>query len=74
MKRARRLRAKVGTTLRVLVDAADENGAVARSSADAPEIDGVVRVRDGQRLGAGEFARVVVEAADEHDLLARLAA
>ena len=71
---AQRLKAKVGRQLRVLVDAAGKKGAVARSSADAPEIDGVVRVRDGQRLPPGEFAQVVVEAAGEHDLFARLAA
>jgi ribosomal protein S12 methylthiotransferase len=71
---ARRLQAKVGRQLRVLVDGAGKKGAVARSSADAPEIDGVVRVRDGQRLKPGEFAQVMVEAADEHDLFARVAA
>jgi ribosomal protein S12 methylthiotransferase len=71
---ARRLQAKVGRRLQVLVDANGKGGAVARSSADAPEIDGVVRIRDGQRLKPGDFAQVVVEAADEHDLLARLAA
>jgi ribosomal protein S12 methylthiotransferase len=71
---ARRLEAKVGRQLQVLVDSNGKAGAVARSSADAPEIDGVVRVRDGQRLKPGDFAQVVVEAADEHDLFARLAA
>ena len=71
---ARRLSAKVGTTIQVLVDEVGKKAAVARSSADAPEIDGVVRVRDGQGLRPGQFARVIVEAADEHDLFARLAA
>jgi ribosomal protein S12 methylthiotransferase len=71
---ARRLQAKVGRQMQVLVDETGKTGAVARSSADAPEIDGVVRVRDGKRLKPGEFAQVVVEAADEHDLFARLAA
>jgi len=69
-----RLAAKVGRRLRVLVDEVGAAGALARSSADAPEIDGVVRVRDGQRLRPGDFAEVVVEQADEHDLAARLAA
>ena len=41
---ARRLQGKIGRTLTVLVDANDEGGAIARSSADAPEIDGVVSV------------------------------
>ncbi|MBI3373987.1 MAG: 30S ribosomal protein S12 methylthiotransferase RimO [Betaproteobacteria bacterium] len=71
---ARRLAAKVGTTLRVLVDEVEKKSAVARSPADAPEIDGVVRVRNAKGLRPGEFAQVVVEAADEHDLYARVAA
>ncbi|EQD78779.1 hypothetical protein B1B_00536, partial [mine drainage metagenome] len=44
-----------------------------RSSADAPEIDGVVRIRDGAALKPGEFVEVIVEGADAHDLTARLA-
>jgi len=69
-----RLRAKLGRRLEVLVDEVDHAGAVARSSADAPEIDGVVRVRDGAKLRPGDFAEVIVEQAGEHDLVARLAA
>jgi ribosomal protein S12 methylthiotransferase len=71
---AERLRAKLGRRLEVLVDEVDRKGALARSSADAPEIDGVVRIRDGGKLRPGEFAAVIVEGADEHDLTARLAA
>ena len=71
---AARLRAKVGRRLEVLIDQVDRKGALARSSADAPEIDGVVRIRDGGKLRPGEFAAVIVEGADEHDLTARLAA
>ncbi len=70
---ARRLRRRVGKTLRVLVDAVTPEGAVARSSADAPEIDGVVRIEDGQHLKPGEFARVKVARSDSHDLWARCA-
>jgi ribosomal protein S12 methylthiotransferase len=69
-----RLAAKVGKRMRVLVDEVDGARALARSSADAPEIDGVVRVRDGGKLSPGDFAEVVVERAGEHDLAARLAA
>jgi ribosomal protein S12 methylthiotransferase len=69
-----RLRAKLGRRLQVLVDQVDRGGAVARSGADAPEIDGVVRVRDGVKLRPGDFAEVIVETAGEHDLVARLAA
>jgi ribosomal protein S12 methylthiotransferase len=70
---AARLKAKVGRTLRVLVDEKGRTGAVARSAADAPEIDGVVRIRDGKKLKTGEFADVVIEKADAHDLTGRLA-
>ncbi len=68
---ARRLRRKVGQTIKVLVDAHDEEGgAIARSSADAPEIDGVVYIEKGAALPVGEFAEVRVVDADEHDLYA----
>jgi ribosomal protein S12 methylthiotransferase len=63
---ARRLQAKVGKRLEVLVDAPG----IGRSRAEAPEIDGVVRFRGGR---SGEFAEVVIERADEHDLYGRLA-
>jgi ribosomal protein S12 methylthiotransferase len=70
----RRLAARVGQTLTVLVDEVHPDGAIARSAADAPEIDGVVMLEDGAGLRAGEFAQVVVLAAHEHDLRARRAA
>ncbi|KAB2927976.1 MAG: TRAM domain-containing protein, partial [Candidatus Contendobacter sp.] len=67
----RRLRRKVGQILKVLVDAHDgEGGAIARSSADAPEIDGVVLIEEGAALPVGEFAEVRIVEADEHDLYA----
>jgi ribosomal protein S12 methylthiotransferase len=76
---AKRLAAKVGTTIDVLVDAVETSGrgrsqrtiAVARSASDAPEIDGVVRVDDGGGLVPGQFVRVTVTASDAHDLAAR---
>ena len=70
---AAKLQGKIGRTIRVLVDEAGADGAVARSSADAPEIDGTVLIADGQKLKPGQFVDVVVESADEHDLHARLA-
>jgi ribosomal protein S12 methylthiotransferase len=63
---ARKLQAKVGRTLQVLVD----TPGVGRSAADAPEIDGTVRFRGGK---AGEFRHVVIERASAHDLHGRLA-
>jgi ribosomal protein S12 methylthiotransferase len=65
-----RLAAKVGTVQHVIVDAIDGDLAIARSMADAPEIDGLVQVQDGREAGLvpGEFARVRIMGSDEHDL------
>jgi ribosomal protein S12 methylthiotransferase len=70
---AAKLQRKIGRTLTVLVDSAGSDGAVARSTADAPEIDGVVRIVDGQALRPGQFVEVLVESAGPHDLAGRLA-
>jgi ribosomal protein S12 methylthiotransferase len=70
---AAKLQRKIGQRLRVLVDHVDAGGVVARSTADAPEIDGVVRIRDGLHLQPGAFVEVIVEGADAHDLAARYA-
>ncbi len=69
---AAKLQRKIGRTIKVLVDEAGAGGALARSAADAPEIDGVVHIADGQLLKSGQFVDVLVEAADDHDLHARL--
>jgi len=68
-----RLETKIGRTLTVLVDDIDEDGAMARSMGDAPEIDGLVYVTDGHELAVGEFAEVTVTDCDVHDLYAQLA-
>ncbi len=69
-----RLEAKVGKTLRVLIDEVTRSGGVGRSYADAPEIDGVVHVKlpfnVRKKLAVGEFVDVKVTAADAHDLRA----
>jgi ribosomal protein S12 methylthiotransferase len=67
---AARLKRKVGQTMEVLVDEVGKNGAIARSAADAPEIDGRVIIRQGTKLKPGEFATVKVSRADAHDLWA----
>jgi len=64
----RKLRAKIGSTLQVLVESVDEEGAVGRSMYDAPEIDGLVYIPDAADLKAGEFATVRIADSDEHDL------
>ena len=67
---AARLKRKVGRTMTVLVDEAGKNGAVARSSADAPEIDGRVIIRQGAKLKPGELVEVKITKSDAHDLWA----
>ncbi len=69
---ARRLQQKIGQTLRVLIDEVDAQGAVARSSADAPEIDGKVFIENGSTLKLGDWADVIIEDADDYDLYGRV--
>ena len=73
-----RLKRRVGATMQVLVDHAPmlgRNGGTARSYADAPEIDGTVRLlppaKASTRIRAGEFARARIVAAQGHDLIAQ---
>jgi ribosomal protein S12 methylthiotransferase len=68
----RRLHAKIGTVQQVLVDEIFHDGAVGRSHADSPEIDGLVTIRDGTSLKPGDMVEVIVESAGEHDLTGRL--
>ena len=65
-----KLAAKVGTVQRCLVDAIDGELAIARSMADAPEIDGLVQIQNGFEAGlkVGEFVDVEIMGSDEHDL------
>jgi ribosomal protein S12 methylthiotransferase len=69
---AQRLNRKVGKMLCVLIDAITDQGAVARSSADAPEIDGSVFIQNPGSLKPGEFGSVRVTGADAHDLWAEV--
>ena len=65
-----KLESKVGQTFTVLVDGHDGNYAIARSMADAPDIDGKVYLRDGKLLKPGDFVDVKIESYDQHDLFA----
>jgi len=69
---AEKLQRKVGSVQRVLVDSLEGELAIARSKADAPEIDGLVQIQDGERSGLkpGQFVDVTIMGADEHDLFA----
>ena len=67
---AQKLEAKVGSVQRCLVDLVDGELAIARTMADAPEIDGVVQIQNGREAGlkAGDFVDVEIMGSDEHDL------
>ncbi len=63
-----KLKQRIGQTLQVLVEEADEHGWVGRSYADAPEIDGLVYIQSEQPLAAGDFVNVLIQDSDEYDL------
>ncbi len=67
---AARLKRFIGRRLTVLLESATDSGYLARSYADAPEIDGLVRIDTDLSLAPGEFCRVEITAADEYDLYA----
>ena len=66
---AARLKAKVGTVQQVLIDEIGTEGMLARSHADAPEIDGRVYVNGADHAQIGDYLNVRITGADEHDLL-----
>lgn len=65
---AEKLQQKIGKTLSVIIDEVDEEGAIGRSMADAPEIDGVVYLNEEQNVTPGDIVSVEIEFADEYDL------
>ncbi len=67
-----RLKRKIGKVMTVLVDEVDDEGAIARSAADAPDIDGLVYIEDGQQLSVGDFVEVRITDSDTHDLWAEV--
>ncbi len=67
---AQRLRARIGQQLEVLIDEVDDSGAVGRSYADAPEIDGKVYLDGFTDTFPGDALLVVINGADEYDLWA----
>ncbi|QID18072.1 30S ribosomal protein S12 methylthiotransferase RimO [Nitrogeniibacter mangrovi] len=67
-----RLERKIGREITVLVDDIEEEGAIARSEGDAPDIDGLVVIPDAHHLEPGDFVRVRVTDCDVHDLYAEL--
>lgn len=69
---AARLQRRVGRIETVLIDEVVEEGAVARSQSDAPEIDGQVFIDGATHLQVGDFVTVEIEEADDYDMWARL--
>ena len=74
---SKKLQRRVGATMQVLVDAAPalgRKGGVGRSYADAPEIDGVVRLTAPEKISktlkVGDFTRARIVGTDGHDLIA----
>ena len=67
---ATKLQNKIGKTIEILIDEVDASGAVGRSSADAPEIDGKVYLEGESGLQPGDMVEAEVSAADEYDLWA----
>lgn len=67
---AAKLEKRIGQQIRVLIDEQEDDFAIGRSSADAPEIDGVVHIQQAADLKVGEFTTVEVIGTDEHDLMA----
>lgn len=63
-----KLHNKIGKTLSVIIDEVDEEGAIGRSMADAPEIDGVVYLNEEKNVQVGDIVQVEVEHSDEYDL------
>lgn len=69
---AARLQQKIGQVIQVLIDEVDDEGPIARSMADAPEIDGNVYIDTDEPMNPGDIVSVRVTAADEYDLWAEL--
>jgi ribosomal protein S12 methylthiotransferase len=63
-----KLKARRGTEMTVLIDEADGRRALGRTYADAPEIDGVVHIAQGEGIQVGDFVKVKITRSDDYDL------
>ncbi|GAA0286795.1 30S ribosomal protein S12 methylthiotransferase RimO [Psychrosphaera haliotis] len=68
-----KLKARIGTTMKVLIDEIDEEGAIGRCYADAPEIDGMVYLNEEKDVKPGDLVDVLIEHSDEYDLWGQIA-
>ena len=69
-----RLKRMKGSEQQVLVDAVSDDGIIARSKADAPEVDGLVYIEEQADVHPGDFINVRIDRTDEHDMWARIIA
>lgn len=69
---AERLKRNIGREIEVLIDEVGESGAIARSMADAPDIDGLVYIQEAHDLKTGDRVMVHIDHTDEHDMWATL--
>ncbi len=69
-----KLAAKVGSTIEVVIDEVDRRKIVARSKYDAPEIDGLVHIKNNglNKLNVGDRLKVLVTSSDDYDLFAKI--
>ena len=67
---SQKLQRRIGQQMNVLVETCDDEGYIARSYADAPEIDGLVHITTDEELVLGDFCSVQIDDADEYDLYA----
>ncbi len=65
-----KLAEKVGSTIEIIIDEANEEVIIGRSAADAPEIDGLVYVETKEEIELGEIISAKVVKSDEYDLFA----
>jgi len=70
---AHKLKNKVGLTLEVLIDEVNDNEAIGRSHADAPEIDGQVIIENTSNLHPGDQVNVLIETSGDYDLWGKIA-
>jgi ribosomal protein S12 methylthiotransferase len=67
-----KLKQRIGSKMQVLVDEVDEEGAIARTFADAPEIDGMVYLNGETDVNPGDLLDVTITHSDEYDLWAEV--
>lgn len=71
---AKKLKAKIGKVLPVIIDSVGADGIVGRTEGDAPEIDGLVHIQSSKRHLPGHIVQVKIEDADEYDLFGSVTA